>query len=519
MKKLSVLFLAAALALGANTAAYAIDYKIKGVWEMVFDYGQNAMFSGGGDLTGFNRSQDEFEARQRARIGLEAVASESLSGTVNLEIGAQTWGKGGTSASGGAALGADSTNVIKLRHAYIDWIVPQTEIKIRMGIQPFGLPSFTSSTQVFQDDVAAVTVNLPINDNISSTVFWLRPFNDNYGGGTDAYSANYMDNMDVVGLVLPMRFEGLKISPWAIYAGIGPNAFRGGNEEYNYFNNVTGVSAAHVRAGLFPAGGSRHKDGTIAGKSLNQYGNGWWAGITGQVSLFDPFVFAWDFNYGSVSWSDDSRLNKQGWIGSLLFEYKLDWGIPGIYGWYASGDDDNPANGSERLPAISAINANNQFSNFAFTGQNLFHGGREAMIGYTMAGTWGVGARLKDMSFIKDLKHTLRVNYIGGTNSPTMAKKITNSFGGIYAHGPNSSQWGNALGMDPMYLTTSDSALEFGLFNSYKMYENFEITVEADYIVPWLDQSRSVWGNSKMNGRSDEVLDPWNLNLTFLYYF
>lgn len=518
MKKIAILLLAAGLTFGMFTPSHAIDYKIKGVWEMVFDYGQNAMFSGGGDITGFNRSQDEFEARQRARIGLEAIASESLSGTVNLEIGAQTWGKGGTSASGGAALGADSSHVIKLRHAYIDWIIPQTEAKIRMGIQPFALPSFTSSTQVFQDDVAAITINYPFNEMISVTAFWLRPFNDNYTGD-DGYRANYMDNMDVAGLILPLRFEGFRLTPWGIYAGIGPNTFRAGGNLNNYFSNVTGVSAAHIRAGLFPAGGSRHRDGTPADKKLSQYGNAWWVGLTGQVTLFDPFTFAWDFNYGSVSWTDDSRLNKQGWLGSLLFEYKLDWGIPGLYGWYASGDDDNPANGSERLPAISAINANNQFSNFAFTGQNLFHGGREAMIGYTMAGTWGIGARLKNMSFIKDLKHTFRINYIGGTNSPTMAKKITNRFGGLYEHGPNSSQWGNVLGMDPMYLTTNDSALEFGLFNSYKMYENLEITVEADYIVPWLDQSRSVWGNSKMNGKSDDVRDPWNINLTFLYSF
>lgn len=519
MKKVAFVLIAGALLLGLGAPAKAVDFKVKGVWEFVFDYGQNAMFSNGGDITGFNRSQDDFEARQRVRLGLEAVASENLSGTVNFEIGAQTWGKGGTSASGGAALGADSPHVIKLRHAYLDWMVPETALKIRMGIQPFALPSFTSSTQVYQDDVAAVTANYAFNEMVSATVFWLRTFNDNYGGqGKDAYRANYMDNMDAGGLVVPLRFDGLRVTPWGMYAAIGPNTFRG-NGENDFFGNVTGVSAANVRAGLFPAGGSRHRDGAPAERKLSQYGNAWWAGLTGQVTAFDPFRFAWDFNYGSVNWKDDSRLNKSGWLASLLFEYKLDWGTPGLYGWYGSGDDDNPANGSERMPALSTINANNEFSNFAFTGQNLFHGGREAMIGYTMAGTWGVGARLKDVSFIKDLKHTLRVNYMGGTNSPAMAKKITNSFGGIYGHGPNSSQWGGALGMDPMYMTVNDSALELSLFNSYRMYENLEITMEADYIVPWLDQSRTVWGNSRMNGRSDKVCDPWNLNLTFLYSF
>ena len=76
-----------------------------------------------------------------------------------------------------------------------------------------------------------------------------------------------------------------------------------------------------------------------------------------------------------------------------------------------------------------------------------------------MAGTWGIGGRLKDMSFIDELKTTFRVNYIGGTNSPTMAKKM--SLAGLWA---NSGSDG-VVGMDAMYLTTGDSALEFGLSN------------------------------------------------------
>lgn len=31
----------------------------------------------------------------------------------------------------------------------------------------------------------------------------------------------------------------------------------------------------------------------------------------------------------------------------------MDWGTPGIFGWYASGDDGNVKNGSERMPSIA----------------------------------------------------------------------------------------------------------------------------------------------------------------------
>ncbi|WP_297827496.1 hypothetical protein [uncultured Desulfovibrio sp.] len=102
-----------------------------------------------------------------------------------------------------------------------------------------------------------------------------------------------------------------------------------------------------------------------------------------------------------------------------------------------------------------------------------------------------------------------------------MAKRYLNSVGrgdyqafeGIY--GPNAG----ALGMNPLYMTTNDSALEIGLSNEYKMYENFIVYLDAAYLATWMDQSKSVWGHSKMNGKDDEVRDPWNVNLSFVYSF
>ncbi len=141
-----------------------------------------------------------------------------------------------------------------------------------------------------------------------------------------------------------------------------------------------------------------------------------------------------------------------------------------------------------------------------------------------MAGTWGIGARLKDMSFIEDLKHTFRINYIGGTNDTKMAKLLSLN-----------GDWANSglMGMDAMYLTTGDSALEFGLTNTnrlvrfyegctntYKMYENFTVTLEADYIALWLDTDKSAWGaRHRLNQSIPETKDAWNINASFVYSF
>ena len=521
MKKIATLLLAAGLVFGVATGASAIDFKAKGQWIMSFDYGQNGAFTGGNGRTGFNSSSDEFEATQRVRLQLDAVASEALSGTVFFEIGNQVWGTSGVKGTndGGAALGADGNSAVEVKNAYIDWIVPQTDLKFRMGIQGMALPSFTTESNVFNDDVAGITASYQFNDNVGVTALWARPYNDNYTNANDhsGNRANYMDNMDVFALLVPLTFDGVKVTPWAMYSAIGPNTFRGAGYN-NYFGNLpqTGGNGGYALAGLAPMGGvGLHKDGTPDGKSLGQYGNAFWAGLTGEVTAFDPFRIAWDLNYGSVQY-DDSRMNRSGYLASLLFEYKLDWAIPGLYGWYASGDDGNPANGSERMPVISSNNSNNGFSNFAFNGNPYI--AREAVMGRSMVGTWGIGARLKDMSFVENLKHTLRLNVMGGTNSTTMTRYLSDhnsAYKTISTSGPNAA----LAGMDPLYMTTNDTAMEIGLTNSYKVYDNFTIMLDAAYIATWLDQSRGVWGNSKMNGRSDQERDPWNVNLSFVYAF
>lgn len=518
MKKIATLLLAAGLVFGAATGASAIDFKAKGQWIMSFDYGMNGNFTGGHGQTGYNGKEDEFEANQRVRLQLDAVASEALSGTVFFEIGKTTWGQN----SSGGALGADANNVIKVKNAYLDWIVPQTDLKVRMGIQGMAIPSFTTGSNVFNDDVAGITASYQFNENVGVTALWARPWNDNYSNKYDHSGKhnNFMDNVDVAGLLVPLTFDGVKVTPWVMYAAIGPNAFRGlkdadDRNSDGYFNNFSGTSGKYPAAGMVPVGGAHHKDGSAASNKLGEYGNAVWAGLTGEVTMFDPIRIAWDFNYGSASY-DQSRLNRSGWLASLLAEYKLDWAIPGIYGWYGSGDDSNPANGSERMPSLSVNNNNNGFSNFAFNGNPYI--AREATLGYSMAGTWGIGARLKDMSFLEDLKHTFRVNVIGGTNSPSMAKKMTRATWGGGALAANSGGTGS-LGMDPLYMTTMDYAMEIGLTNSYQMYENFTVMLDAAYLATWLDQSKSVWGNSKMNGKSDEVRDPWNVNLSFVYSF
>jgi outer membrane protein W len=516
-----------------------MTFKAKGLWFMEFNMGQNARGTGGGGGTGYNQrgnggTMDEFDAYQRIRLQLDAVASEALSGTVWFEMNSR-WGSG----ANGGALGADGTIVV-VKNAYLDWTPPNTDLKIRMGLQALAMPSFTGAASVFDDDVAAITFNYKFNDNVSLTALWARPYNDNGADTTGATSFGqrgsnqyYLDNVDVGALLLPLTFDGVKVTPWVMLGAIGPNfasaaATRTLNANgtttftaANQFGGAPGNALNRVAEGMLPVGVARHKDGTRTGKIQHAYATAFWAGLTGEVTAFDPFRFAWDIKYGSSSWPDDGSLNRAGWLASLLFEYKLDWGIPGLYAWYGSGDDDDPSNGSERM-AVFDYNGTNQFSDLAFNGApSAVSVPREGVVSTNMAGTWGIGIRLKDVSFVEDLKHTLRVNYIGGTNNATFARRyIAGTSGGRGFWGVGGRSFNNTQNnYNNMYLTTKDSAVEFGLKTDYKVYENLNIYLDANYIVLSIDHDTWKKGGATTNGVTREVRDPWNVNVGFVYSF
>ncbi|WP_363322716.1 outer membrane homotrimeric porin [uncultured Desulfovibrio sp.] len=404
-KKLAVLLLAAGMLLGASGSASAIDFKVKGWWWMAFDYASGGDFMGksrtGARKTGSRQQgphipMDEFEAWNRLMFKLDAVVNENLSGTLMFEIGDQMWGQSST----GGALGADGA-VVELKNAYIDWMVPNTDLKLRMGLQLVALPSFTFENNVFIDDVAGVTASYAFNENVSLTGFWMRPYNDNYTQnialGHNEHN-NFLDNMDMFGLTLPMRFDGINVTPWAMMAGIGPNvmALTSADDPLTgvprlgtnpaVINPQAGQTWGQFTSGMLPAAISTN-DQRLRNDS---YSTGVWAGLTGEVTMLDPWRFAWDVNYGSLT-GDKGYLNRSGWMFNALLEYKMDWATPGIYGWYSSGDDDNPHNGSERIPTISQVNiGENSLSNFGFRASPWVN--NEGVLGGNAVGLWGVGA-------------------------------------------------------------------------------------------------------------------------------
>uniref|UniRef100_UPI00266FFFFD outer membrane homotrimeric porin n=1 Tax=uncultured Desulfovibrio sp. TaxID=167968 RepID=UPI00266FFFFD len=486
MKKILTLMLTAGMLLGAASGAKAIDFKASGEWLVGFGLGDGSLIK---DVNDQKRHQDDtFNAGQRIRLQLDAVASETLSGTVFFEIGDQMWGQ---SESGGA-LGADSTSVVKLKNAYIDWMVPNTDLKLRMGLQAVALPNVAGGSAIMDGDAAAVVASYQFNENVGLTALWMRPLNDNYTGTNadgEAYGngyKNYLDNMDLFALMLPLKFDGVELTPWAMYG------LQGKNTRFNEGGVETADGALNVTLpGYYP--GMNFGPGGL-GHTGKSYGSMFWAGLPVAITAFDPLNIEFDINYGYVEAmgrydvlkrgveSVLGNSKREGWLVKALVEYKMDWGTPGIFGWYASGDDGNVKNGSERLPSIAGSGNFTSFmgdGNLAWgTGYNFYDNN------LTYAGTWGVGLQIADVSFVEDLKHTFRVAYWGGTNSPSMVKYMGSAVA-----------WDDTTAVqDGPYLTTNDGLLEFNLVNSWQIYENLEANLELGYIINMMD--RDTWDKS-----------------------
>ena len=378
-------------------------------------------------------------------------------------------------------MGADGVNV-ETKHMYIDWIVPETDLNIRMGILPFALPYFAngamSGNAILDDDMAGIVLSYSFNEYVAANLAWLRPWNpvtdDN--AGREAFTDH--DAIDLFVLTIPLTFAeyGLDITPWAMYGSFG--------EVDDGFNSI---------------------GGSVAGTSLlGQSGNAWWAGLAFNVTYWDPFFFAFDFMYGSytsddviVPWAVDSVDNdRSGWALSAKLGYKFEEVTPTLFGWYGSGsdaDEDNLYDGL--MPVLSP-----DWGYTSFGWSNNYGIFRESQVnGANITGTWGIGLGFEDIKLVEGLTNALRVAYFQGTNDSDWGDVS------FFARG-NPALWGGYL------LSTDDWGLEVNLDSVYQIMEGLELYNQIGYIHLDIDDSDQF-------GAENDVDDAWEFAVGFRYTF
>lgn len=490
MKRVLGLLMAALIVLSGAGAAQAdgIQLKVRGEWDFSFGWVDNAVFRGSVHGDSGRRNDDDFFAMQRIRTQINFITSEYLEGVLMFEIGDINWGR----SEDGGQLDADGVNV-KTKRAYLDWVIPTTEISVRMGIQGMVLPSTPMGTPVLDADVAGVTVSSPVTDWLSATAFWVRPF-DAYANDSDSgFSRRHLDDeVDVFGLLLPMEGEGWTFTPWGMYGFIGASS---GLYDYLFageYENTVEVQNSHTKA--------------------------WWVGAHLELSLLEPLVFNLEAIYGRMSRVDLGRdffdnygydplmeksVKASGWFLAATLDYELEWGTPGIFGWWSSGDDKDADRDGRlgRMPILSVDNAG--FAPTSFGTAGTFSIGSDSVVTASGLGSWGFGIQVADVSFIEDLTHTLRFAYYRGTNDADLIRK-TGDLNYV------------KYGLDGLYLTDKDSVFEVNFDHTYQIYENLTALVELGYLR--LDADRDVWQNKSGRNR-DEHKNAWKAQLVFHYSF
>lgn len=480
MTKKTLLLLLLGIILGASPAV-AADVRIAGVWDFNLEWNRLSFSKDVRD--------DVFHARQRLRTQVDIVASESLKGVVFFEIGDQNWGMGRE----GASLGTDGT-VIEVRYAYVDWIAAESGLHFRVGLQPYALPGFVAGSPVLAEvDGAGITLNRQFGENAGVTAFWLRAEHSNPYGEESGQGIG--DALDFFGMTLPLAGKGWKLTPWGVYASVGRNSLR---------DTGNGGVIAYVRDGMRPFGIDGRWEANLKKASCPA----WWVGVGGELTRFTPFRAAFDVmggkvDRGSVRMSphgtDRIDLARRGWMIDALVEYALSGMRPGLLAWYSSGDDGNPRNGSERMPTVRPSWLG---SSLGFDDGSPIAGGDA--IGLSPVGTWGVIARMDDISFVENLGHTLRIGWYAGTNDE---KAVKNGGAFFFSHAFDNgvSTW----------LSRKDHALEINFDTRYTPAPNLAFMFELGYIRLNLD--KAVWENAV----DPDTLrkDAWKAGMNLRYAF
>ncbi|MDR1686601.1 MAG: outer membrane homotrimeric porin, partial [Desulfovibrio sp.] len=519
-----------------SAKADGVDIKVKGTYEFAFGWVWNDGFSNSVNKSSYSDSpKDPFLAQQRVRVQINFIINEYLQGVygteTNLVWGRNTGGTpgavGGTGNASGGAMDSDGVN-IRTRWAYLDWLIPNTSVQVRMGMQPVATPSTRLGTPLLNTDVAGIIVSSPTPlDWLSVTAFWLRPYdyfgNDSYINGDGRFGGlGRFDEVDAFGFILPVSIRkiGLDIKPYFIFANIGASS-GWYDRQFDMRDLDEDGALSDPFAGNTPA---VRDDRTHA----------IWAGINFDFKLLDPLTIGLDVIYGNahkndlgdktLAVGDDDRdvlIGTRGWFIAATLDYKLDFGsnfsvTPGIFGWWASGDSAGGVENGQygRLPSIGTNGGNFRPTSFGgvgyFNTQSQYNNGGEII--NTGTGTWGVGIQLANATFIKDLTHTLRFAYYRGTNDSDIVRCERDGGLGFVPKYRD----------DNLYLTTSDSVFEVNFDHTYKIYENLTAALELGWL--HLNSDEEVWGNSSFanpgrTGEGKASTNAWKAELLFTFSF
>jgi hypothetical protein len=483
MKRFAILAIMAAFLLATvGTASAEVVVKAKGQFrvgaEIIQNFGLNKGSAGIDDT-------DDFAINERARVDFRFVANENLEGIFYMEYGNANWGSPGV-----MAIGQSDAGTIEVRRAYVSFRWPDTDILFNIGLQNVALPAAYSGGYVLNEDVSAATVSTPITDMFAVTAGYVRAYDyasTRGSAGNDQPNADghAAEEVDLGFIALPITPEGINFTPYFMYGYGGGNASAG----------AAGASLpSTLKKGLY---GVNNTD--AAGQGFNMY----WAGAALTVDMFDPIVVMADFVWGQKT-SSVENLRRDGWFMDFAVEYTgLDFLTPRLVFAYGSGEDDDPTNGSERLPALK--NDDNYHLGTTFFGGSKFCNG-DMGGGNNQLGYWAIALQIEDISFLEKLSHSFYFVYAQGTNDHKLLEDNWNS-------NLSTGTWGGITYGRTLF--DKDNLYEVDFNTEYQIYEELSAVLELGWV--YVSYDNDSW--EKVNASYGGVEQAWKLCFGALYNF
>jgi hypothetical protein len=440
MKRIALAILAIAFVIGSVAPSFAVEMQARGSWRAAaswYDFdGENSDFDNG----------ETFRARQRARLWFDFIANENLKAVLGLEIGDVTWG------NGAGKLGTDDDTAIEVKHAYIDFNVPNTQVNIKAGLQGIYIPGNLGSP-ILDDDAAALMVSAPVNDMVSVAAGWIRSYDleDSTTGlynSTDDNGINGGDEVDTLALLVPVNADGFSVTPYFLYTMIGKNAiaYEDDDDPNDDYDGYLPIADQIVDLKL----GNDTFMGILGG--VDDDATMWHAGFSAQIDMFDPIVVLMDAAYGSLALEGTTNdIDVRGYFFDLAVDYKMDFMTPELFFYYTSGADDD----KDEISVFPSISADLTFSTFLMDGAAL---GECELYNSDPSDLpmWAIGLKLKDINLVEDLSHTFTIYYAQGTSD-------------------KDGWYGKTFAED-------DSLVEVNFDTKYQIYDELAAYVELGYI-------------------------------------
>jgi len=428
-----------------------------------------------------SQTEDAFSIWQRLRLRSDFESGEHMAMSLWLQVDNTPWGNG--------CLTVDNPAVsVQVYQAFLKFTVPDTAVDVFVGKFTTTLPQSGgfSGSMVLDSEYPSLTLRAPLSESVELVASYGRPLG--YGNALENVSADPRGNFDLAYMSLAVNTPEFSFTPWA---GLGlfmsdgastPSLGAGGAPDLDY-----------IRRQMFSLGYFTGVPG-YRGATVPYF----WAGASLKALLGQFNLYA-DAVGGAAGTGEAAKNRRAGFQADAALEYSgLSWATPQVFGWWASGEDADIKNGSERLPTV--VRTWNPCVSYLFSTGQIYD--NTTSIDADPTGSWGAGFALDKISLVDDLSSRITAVYMRGLSDPAPLRRS------VAVSGPGAMV---AMGKN---LTVNESLLGFTFDHTYTLFPGFDLVVETGWAHP-MGLEKSVWGSRFVDAASDS----WKVAAGFHYQF